>query len=827
MSAATSLETDGHVPPRVTVVTPTFNRADLIRETIASVLGQTFEDFEYLIIDDGSMDNTYSVVHSYRDKRVRYFRHENRGEAGSTNRGWAMARGEYFAVLSSDDPVRPKWLEKCVKFMDANPEVLVVYPDWTMIDAASQPLRDIATLEYDLSSMVAWFSPFPGPGAIIRRSAVRDILELRNPDYRYAPDLDCWLRLALRGPFSRLPENLACWREHQGSITVADRSRARAKEIVQIAEKFFDRPDVPDELQRLKPYALSRAHSTAAYVYSDVSPLRAAFSIRQAYKASPVEPEDMPTYFRRYPRPDRQALMRLAKASAKFHLKPYVRKGWRLLPQQVRTTIFSSMRQAGLWPVAIPVPEPEHAHPHAQAGHTVDVPMAALPVALLPGQNPVASPEDAARLRALVPILRKDLLQLQQTVSPLSPTDNMLARLNRKLTTPAISGLGSTILKALDRLPSTVDHMVIVPRMSTIGGSETVTSRLLAVLAEQFDVDRLCIISPDLNENGDVRSHMGIKALSFTGLDKDLLQADREDILDRLLIQLRPRRLHCINSYVGWRNLRERAGQYAVDSAIYTNIYSDIRLKDGSPAAGFYYDFLPHCMEHMTAIMADNQVIADKLCKNFGLSESQREKLHIIRTPVIGFADKDPKAELRRFRHQSSERSLWLSRIAPEKRLDVLATIAHDCPDRQFKVYGATNNQNVDMSRLQAERNIDVCGEFQDLDAIPYDEFDSYIFTTSGEGMPISLLEMVAKGLPIVAPDVGGISELIGPDTGWLMSDQEADEEYVDALKTIHRNPKEAERRVKAAQTYLLANHSRKAFHKALEAVPHYLGDGQ
>ena len=89
--------------PKVSIITPTWNRATLLRETIDSILGQDFQDFEYLIIDDGSTDDTAALVRSYGD-RVTYHWHANIGEAASTNLGWRLARGDYVAVVSSGRP---------------------------------------------------------------------------------------------------------------------------------------------------------------------------------------------------------------------------------------------------------------------------------------------------------------------------------------------------------------------------------------------------------------------------------------------------------------------------------------------------------------------------------------------------------------------------------------------------------------------------------------------------------------------------------------------------------------------------------------------------
>ena len=128
-------------------MTPTFDRADLLAKTIDSVLAQSFQDFEYLMIDDGSTDGTRELVAEYRE-RIRYLYHENVGEAASINRGWREARGEYFAVVSSDDPVLADWLEVAVHFMDEHPEVLVAYLDWNMLVCGcpvSKPATSVIT----------------------------------------------------------------------------------------------------------------------------------------------------------------------------------------------------------------------------------------------------------------------------------------------------------------------------------------------------------------------------------------------------------------------------------------------------------------------------------------------------------------------------------------------------------------------------------------------------------------------------------------------------------------------------------------------------------
>ncbi|MDP6572728.1 MAG: glycosyltransferase family A protein [Rhodospirillales bacterium] len=169
--------------PRVTVITPTYNRADLLAETIDSVLGQGYPDLEYLVIDDGSTDATRQVVAPYLQSHpgaIRYFHHDNRGEAATVNRGWELATGDYFAYVGSDDPMLGGWLEKGVEFMEQHTDVLVGYPDWRMIDQHSRPIKDVQVREYDVTHMAGWFDCLPGPGTFIRRAALGDMAALRD-----------------------------------------------------------------------------------------------------------------------------------------------------------------------------------------------------------------------------------------------------------------------------------------------------------------------------------------------------------------------------------------------------------------------------------------------------------------------------------------------------------------------------------------------------------------------------------------------------------------------------------------------------------------------
>ena len=117
------------VNPRVSVILPTYNRAQLIAQAIQSVLDQTYQDFELIIVDDGSKDETEEVVNSFDDERIRYARHEeNKGANAARNTGIAMARGEYIAFQDSDDKWLPEKLERQMRiFLITSTDIGVVY----------------------------------------------------------------------------------------------------------------------------------------------------------------------------------------------------------------------------------------------------------------------------------------------------------------------------------------------------------------------------------------------------------------------------------------------------------------------------------------------------------------------------------------------------------------------------------------------------------------------------------------------------------------------------------------------------------------------------
>jgi glycosyltransferase involved in cell wall biosynthesis len=436
------------------------------------------------------------------------------------------------------------------------------------------------------------------------------------------------------------------------------------------------------------------------------------------------------------------------------------------------------------------------------------------------------------RLQKLWPLIKSDAKPLQDVANPLSPIPRLLTFWeNRIVAAPAVQ-TGTVVQKILTHLPPNIDHLLVIPWLGISGGSEKVTERLLTFLRGRYEAGRLAALAPDAKFDLPPvrRLQYEIPIAAVNDFGPKLSLEDRAEIVDQVLINLRPRTVHVINSDAGWDALRQQAQEYARDSNIFVNIYSDIRWPDGGPA-GYFWRYLPDVIPHVAGVFADNAAVVERAMENFSLLPEQRELFSVAPTPIVGMDGRNPASQCRPYLPGAGEHSLWMSRICWEKRLDIVRKIAQHLPQRRFSIYGAILPGVVPSDFLawtEETENVEHLGAFSALEALPLETFDSYLFTTSAEGMPLSLLEATMLGLPTVAPAIGGIVEFIDNTTGWLVSRADAVDEFVAALEEISIHPAEAARRVSCAQQRLIERHSWKNYERVISTVPNYMvTDGQ
>lgn len=250
---------------RVSIITPTYNRADLLPETIDSILSQGYPDLEYIVLDDGSKDDTQEVLARYAG-RIVSVRHDNMGETATVNKGFAMATGDIVCVVCSDDPVLPGLIAAVVDAFQKNPDAVAVYPDWVDIGPRSDFLRMVRLPDYDIRTMLLTLSWGLGPGAFFRRSLV-DKLGGRNPKRVYCGDMEFWALAAMQGTLIHVPKVLATHRTHDGSASVGQRGGGFAREWVETFRALFESPALPRDLLPNVPFLFGHVYLVASGHY--------------------------------------------------------------------------------------------------------------------------------------------------------------------------------------------------------------------------------------------------------------------------------------------------------------------------------------------------------------------------------------------------------------------------------------------------------------------------------------------------------------------------------------------------------------------------------
>lgn len=236
---------------KISVITPTYNRAAYIVETVESVLGQTHDDIEYLVLDDGSKDDTGLRLAPYKNRLI-YHRHDNMGETRTVNKGYAMATGDAVVVVNSDDPLhRPDALALLSKALEDNPEALAAYPDYVYIDTDGNIIKFQPQIDFDLLNMVETFNITLGPGMCIKLDALRAI-GLRNEKLKYTGDVDVSVRLAGRGKLVHVAEPLATHRLHSEAASTAARGGVMADEVYGLMHTALSFPPYARLSQREK-----------------------------------------------------------------------------------------------------------------------------------------------------------------------------------------------------------------------------------------------------------------------------------------------------------------------------------------------------------------------------------------------------------------------------------------------------------------------------------------------------------------------------------------------------------------------------------------------
>ena len=246
--------------PRISVALSVYNDELFLPAAIESILGQNFEDFEFLIVDDGSTDRSGAIIADYarRDPRIRAIHQENRGLIAGLNRLIDEARAPLIARMDGDDISLRDRFGRQVEFLDLNPDHGVLGTGTLDIDEAGtlRPHTDSRPLDHGgIVAALQHGSPICHPSVMMRRDAVRAVGGYR-PAYRHCEDYDLWLRLSAHTRLGNLPERLIQYRRSDSQVSerhLVEQHKGAVAALLSQRERLAGRPDPTEGLAALPP----------------------------------------------------------------------------------------------------------------------------------------------------------------------------------------------------------------------------------------------------------------------------------------------------------------------------------------------------------------------------------------------------------------------------------------------------------------------------------------------------------------------------------------------------------------------------------------------
>lgn len=256
--------------PRVSVLIPTYNRAKYIRDAIDSVLRQTFTDFEVIVVDDGSTDNTREIVTGYTDPRVKYIYQENSGVSTARNNGIKISNAEYIAFLDSDDMYLEDMLEKSVRILDEHPEVGYSYGQSNIMREGVGVYRTRTSPFHSHSTVVGsveqvrellFHSPITTSTFIGRCHCIEETGGF-HPELWTCQDYHLFVKLAKRCSGYYIAKPLINFRYHEENQLHRQMKPGKEKAFPLILSEVFDDPDFAPHCEDIRGKAYSYFYRT-------------------------------------------------------------------------------------------------------------------------------------------------------------------------------------------------------------------------------------------------------------------------------------------------------------------------------------------------------------------------------------------------------------------------------------------------------------------------------------------------------------------------------------------------------------------------------------
>jgi glycosyltransferase involved in cell wall biosynthesis len=261
--------------PLVSIVTPSYNQAAFLEEAIRSVLEQDYEPIEYLVVDDGSTDESVEIVRRYEDRLAWWTRQENAGQVAALNRGFARTSGAFMGYLNSDDTLLPGAVSRMAEELERDPDLWLVYGDALYTDERSRQTGYLPSREFDVVEMVRQADNHVVQPSTLWRREAWDRFGPLNEDGWYFFDFEFFLRFPPER-VRRIPEPLSTYRIHSEAKSTGAAASRLARDHARLAETFFASDALPAAARAVAAEGRSNAYLRGAeFAYEGLDLARA------------------------------------------------------------------------------------------------------------------------------------------------------------------------------------------------------------------------------------------------------------------------------------------------------------------------------------------------------------------------------------------------------------------------------------------------------------------------------------------------------------------------------------------------------------------------
>lgn len=360
-----------------------------------------------------------------------------------------------------------------------------------------------------------------------------------------------------------------------------------------------------------------------------------------------------------------------------------------------------------------------------------------------------------------------------------------------------------------------IKAVICVPYLSC-GGADLISTYVLRAYQEVYGTDHVLLIVTDRSEN--VVPQWIAQDSQVVYLDEEAKYTNFDEkvrTLHSIVGLLSPEKIININSHASWEMYRVYGRQLATVIDLYAYLFCFDYAPDNR-VAGYIVDYVPKTIKCLKKVFCDNQMVIDDMQRLYGFSEKNYEAFKAVYVPIPDNLNRIEHSQCNPYR----KKILWISRLARQKRPELLLKIAEDMPDHAFVVYGPPGDSNVSRKIIKNKiGNIEYRGVFDNISDLNLDEYSFFLNTSAWDGLPTILIQIMGAGLPIVTSNAGGISELVNHQTGTLVLDHDDSDAYCFAIKKALVNYNECLMRSKAGFDLITDRHSWSSFRTRLESI--------